>query len=72
MIASLLPIAFFANLMRVIILVLVTYHFGDEVGQGFIHKFAGFLLFFVSMFTLFALDAILGLILPKLSKAGLR
>ena len=69
MIASLLPIAFFANLMRVIILVLVTYHFGDEVGQGFLHKFAGFLLFFVSMFTLFALDAFLGWALPKLTKA---
>jgi exosortase B len=72
MIASLLPIAFFANLMRVIILVLVTYHFGDEVGQGFIHKFAGFLLFFVSMFTLFALDSLLGWTLPKLFKAGTR
>lgn len=67
-IASLLPIAFFANLIRVIILVLVTYHFGDAVGQGFIHGFAGFLLFFVSMFCLFALDAILGWTLPKLSR----
>jgi exosortase B len=67
MIASLLPIAFFANLLRVIILVLVTYHFGDAVGQGFIHNFAGFLLFFVSMFCLFGLDAILGWVLPKLS-----
>ncbi len=68
MIASLLPIAFFANLLRVIILVLVTYHFGDEVGQGFIHKFAGFLLFFVSMFCLLALDAFLGRVLPRVSK----
>ncbi|MBU1425997.1 MAG: exosortase B [Gammaproteobacteria bacterium] len=65
MVASLLPIAFFANLMRVIILVLVTYHFGDAVGQGFIHEFAGFLLFFVSMFCLLALDALLGWALVK-------
>ena len=72
MIASLLPIAFFANLLRVIILVLVTYHYGDEVGQGFIHKFAGFLLFFVSMFCLLALDAFLGRVLPGVSKAESR
>jgi exosortase B len=68
MIASLLPIAFFANLLRVIILVLVTYHFGNDAGQGFLHKFAGFLLFFVSMFSLFALDAFLGWILPNITK----
>lgn len=72
LIASLLPIAFFANLLRVIILVLVTYHFGDEVGQGFLHKFAGVLLFVVSLCFLFALDAFLGWALPKFSKAESR
>ncbi len=70
MIASLLPIAFFANVLRVIILVLVTYYFGDEVGQGFLHKFAGMLLFFVSLIFIFTLDGFLGWILPKFSKAG--
>ena len=69
MIASLLPIAFLANTLRVIVLVLITYHFGDEVGQGFIHKFAGVLLFFVSLFLLFSLDVFLGWVLPKYAKA---
>jgi exosortase B len=59
-IASLLPIAFVANVVRVIILVLVTYHFGDAAGQGFIHGFAGILLFIISLLFLFALDAVLG------------
>ncbi|WP_283743504.1 exosortase B [Sideroxydans sp. CL21] len=72
MIASLLPIAFFANTLRVIILVLITYHFGDEVGQGFIHKFAGVLLFFASLVLLFLLDVFLGWILPKYTKAESR
>jgi exosortase B len=72
LIASLLPIAFVANTVRVIILVLVTYHFGDEVGQGFIHEFAGVLLFVVSLLFLFALDSLLGWILPKFSKAESR
>jgi exosortase B len=71
-IASLLPIAFVANVVRVIVLVLVTYHFGDEAGQGFLHKFASLLLFAVSLLSVFVLDGVLGWILPKLSKAQSR
>jgi exosortase B len=59
-IASILPIAFLANLIRVITLILVTYYLGDEVGQGFIHKFAGMFLFFISLIFLFLVDSILG------------
>ena len=57
--ASLLPIAFCANIVRVIILVLVTYHFGDAVGQGFIHGFSGLVLFVIALIILLLLDAIL-------------
>lgn len=66
---SLLPIAFAANILRVIILVLVTYYFGDAVGQGFLHDFAGVLLYFASLTILLSLDAFLGWLLPKFSKA---
>ncbi|MDH4393516.1 MAG: exosortase B, partial [Aquabacterium sp.] len=45
----LVPTAFFANIVRVMILVLVTYHFGDEAGQGFVHGFAGMVLFMVAL-----------------------
>ena len=69
LVASLIPIAFVANTLRVIILVLVTYYFGDKVGQGFLHKFAGLLLFFFSLLSVFALDSLLGWILPKFAKA---
>ncbi len=55
-----LPIAFVANIIRVITLILVTYHFGDEAGQGFIHGSTGMLLFVVSLILLFAFDSILG------------
>jgi exosortase B len=64
LIASILPIAFVANVIRVVILVLVTYYFGDEAGQGFVHGFAGILLFVVGLLFLFAMDALLGFILP--------
>lgn len=60
LVSSLLPMAFIANVARVIILVLVTYHFGDEAGQGFIHGFAGIVLFVVSLLFLFTLDQMLG------------
>lgn len=63
-IAAILPIAFVANIVRVMILVLVTYYLGDEAGQGFLHGFAGILLFVVGLLFLFALDTLLGLLFP--------
>ncbi len=56
---SILPIAFCANIVRVVILVLVTYHFGDATGQGFVHNFAGMLLFIIALLGLFAFDSLL-------------
>lgn len=62
--ALLVPTAFVANIVRVMILVLVTYHFGDEAGQGFVHGFAGMVLFLVALGLMLVLDNILGLFLP--------
>jgi exosortase B len=59
-IASIIPIAFFANVVRVMVLILVTYHFGDDAGQGFLHGAAGIVLFVVALLDLFALDSLLG------------
>jgi len=56
----LIPMSFTANVIRVMVLVLVTYHFGDEAGQGVIHGAAGMLLFVVALFLMFVLDAVLG------------
>lgn len=50
------PISFVANIVRVCILVLVTYHFGDEAGQGFVHGFAGMVLFVVALTLILAFD----------------
>lgn len=59
MLASILPIAFFANFLRVSALVLITYYWGDEAGQGFMHGFAGMVLFLTALSGLFLLDSIL-------------
>ena len=63
MLASILPIAFFANIVRVMALVLVTYHFGDEAGQGFLHGAAGMVLMLVALVFHFLLDTALGALL---------
>ena len=65
MVASILPIAFVANIVRVMILVLITYHFGDEAGQGFLHGTAGMVLMLVALACFFALDALLARILRR-------
>jgi exosortase B len=62
--AAILPIAFVANVVRVMVLVLVTYHLGDEAGQGFLHGFAGIMLFVIALLFLFVLDWGLGFIFP--------
>ena len=54
-----IPISFVANIIRVMILVLVTYHFGDEAGQGFVHRFAGMVLFIVGLVLMASTDKLL-------------
>ena len=52
------PIAIFSNFIRVLILILVTYHFGEAAGQGFVHDFAGLTVFGVAIITIFAIDSV--------------
>lgn len=65
MLMSILPIAFAANIIRVITLVLVTYYAGDEAGQGFLHGAAGMLLMLVALMLFFALDKLLDLVFKR-------
>ncbi|WP_341677864.1 exosortase B [Niveibacterium sp. SC-1] len=60
-----IPIAFVANVTRVAVLVLLTYYFGDGVGQGFLHGFAGFLLFGTALLLLLAVDTGIRRLLPR-------
>lgn len=68
---AIIPISFFANIIRVMILVLVTYHFGDEAGQGFVHGFAGMVLFLVALTLILLLDGAITLVLRwRASRSG--
>ena len=64
------PIAFVANVIRVLILILVTYHFGDEAGQGFVHTFAGMVLFGVGLAMMLLTDGLLGRVLGRFTGQG--
>jgi exosortase len=51
-----IPVAVVSNFVRVLALVLITYYFGDAVAQGFVHDFAGLLMFAVALLTIFVID----------------
>jgi exosortase len=53
---STIPISVFANVVRLMVLCLITYHFGEAAAEGFLHKFSGFVLFVVSLVSLFLFD----------------
>jgi exosortase/archaeosortase family protein len=65
MVAAILPIAFVANIVRVIALVLVTYYLGDETAQGFLHGTAGILLMVVALVAFFIVDAVLARLIRR-------
>jgi exosortase len=51
-----IPVAIISNFVRVLVLVLVTYYLGEAAAQGFIHDFAGLLMFAVALLTIFGID----------------
>ena len=51
-----IPVAVISNFVRVLVLVLITYYLGDAAAQGFLHDFAGLLMFAVALLTIFGVD----------------
>lgn len=62
------PISITANVIRVITLTLITYHLGDDAGQGFLHGFAGLVLFTSAFALVVGLDSALRLFTPGTAK----
>jgi exosortase B len=54
-----IPISFSANVIRVVVLTLITYYFGDAAGQGFLHGFAGMVLFVTALVLILSIDSAL-------------
>ena len=54
-----LPVAVFANFVRVILLILMTYYWGEATAQGFLHDFAGLTMFAIALGTIILIDELL-------------
>ena len=65
-----IPVAIISNFVRVLVLVLVTYHFGDAMAQGFVHDFAGLLMFAVALITIFGVDKLAAPLFTERKKAA--
>lgn len=63
-----LPMAVLANFVRVVMLVLITYHFGDAMAQGFLHSTAGLLMFVTALAGIFAVDGLSSPIRKRLAR----
>lgn len=58
------PVSFCANVVRVVVLALIAYHFGDEAARSFIHSFAGIVLFMSALIFILVVDRALDWLLP--------
>lgn len=62
-----IPVALFANAVRVVGLLLITYYAGDAAGQGLLHEATGLLVFVIALTTLVAIDRVLSPLLLRRS-----
>ncbi|WP_067068555.1 exosortase B [Roseateles chitosanitabidus] len=63
------PISYCSNVIRILILALLTYHLGDDVGQGFMHEFSGMALFLTALMLIVAMDGLLRALSLRLARA---
>lgn len=60
LVAWIIPVAILANMVRIIILVLITYYLGDAAAQGYLHSTAGLVMFATALLGIFAVDSLMG------------
>ncbi|MBC8414331.1 MAG: exosortase [Nitrospira sp.] len=53
------PMALLGNLIRVITVCLLTYYFGEEIGQGFFHWFSGMLIFSIMLLGMISIEKLI-------------
>ena len=65
LLALVLPIAIFVNIIRILALIAITYGFGDAAAQGFLHFTTGLVLFAAALLLIFGLDSLISRILRR-------
>ncbi len=63
-----IPIAVAANIFRIMVLILLTYFFGNEVAQGILHFTAGMMLFATALVCVFGVDRLIAYVMPRLGQ----
>ena len=63
-----IPLAIIANVVRIIILILLTYFAGDAVAQGFLHFAAGMFVFLTELLLVFLVDSLFFPIFSRIKK----
>ena len=66
---GIIAMAILANLVRVMLLILITHYFGQAAAEGFLHQFAGLSMFAVAMAGVLLLDEIASRIWHEPAKA---
>ncbi len=69
LLAAIVPIALAANIVRVVALILIAWHAGEDAAQSFLHDFAGMLVFGLALVMMLGLDALLRRLPPAASGA---
>jgi len=69
LVCFILPVAVLANLVRVVLLLLITYYFGEAAGQGFFHELAGLTMFAVALLAIFAMDRLASPLRARLARS---
>lgn len=57
---SVVPVALFSNILRILFLLLVSYIYGEEAIVGFVHDASGIAVFIVGFFIFLAISSVLG------------
>jgi len=71
MIAAVVPVALAANVVRIDVLAMITFRWGAEAGEGFLHEAAGLVVFAVALGLFVALDRLLACEwLPRVRRAA--
>jgi exosortase len=51
-----IPVAVVTNIIRIVMLVLITYYWGDAAAQSFLHNTTGIVMFVIALLGIFAID----------------
>ncbi|WP_194163370.1 exosortase [Polymorphobacter fuscus] len=67
---GIIAMAILANLVRVALLILITYHLGQAAAEGYLHQFAGLTMFAVAMGGVLLLDEVMSRVWPAPATAA--